>query len=464
MCDEHETGLFADAVDDRVRDSGVAAAELDWGLQPAHVLDAARRSRAVLVRRGLVLALVAVVLVAIFVVPLPELHLFRTAGTLPSRSSRPKPPAPVTTTTTGALDVPAGFVHGGWKIESLPSGWEDVSAVTCTTASDCVALGNTDRQRFIARSTDGGRSWTTEATSVAIDTSSVLRCFSASTCVVYGASTFAAARFVVTHDGGATWSTPRGLVADDALDSVSCPSETECFALVDPSQASSGPVDYVFRASGSLGRWTKVSAIWSKSGFACRHRLDGSCEATPIGRSILSCPTTTVCFAATAAAGPNGNLVFAIWHSDDAGQSWQLQRRVDLENPDELVCTTSSDCILSGSDYLTTIGFTEDSTWSTSDGGAAWRSGRGLEVVGGMACTTPERCWLVASAPSTTLPNPNVIEYSSDGGRTWTTQVADYPTEHISPTFLGIACAPEQPNARPTCIAFGGVLALLNPA
>jgi hypothetical protein len=79
---------FNGIIDDLVSEAGTAAAGFDWSLRPSDVFDASRPSRSKLVRAAPGLVLVAAILVAVFVVPLPQLHLFH-AATMPLTAQHP---------------------------------------------------------------------------------------------------------------------------------------------------------------------------------------------------------------------------------------------------------------------------------------------------------------------------------------------------------------------------------------
>jgi len=123
---------------------------------------------------------------------------------------------------------------------------------------------------------------------------------------------------------------------------------------------------------------------------------------------------------------------------------------------DNLDCPAVSDCFLSGGFSFSTVGFTEDETWRTSDGGITWQKGPRLENVQSMSCPTPDRCWLVGSTPSTGAQEPSRIEYSSDGGRSWLPQVALF-----RPGADVIDCLPERANVAPRCMALVGGVAMV---
>jgi hypothetical protein len=72
-----------------------------------------------------------------------------------------------------------------------------------------------------------------------------------------------------------------------------------------------------------------------------------------------------------------------------------------------------------------------------------------------MSCATSEDCWLVGSAPSTGAQESAEIEYSSDGGRSWTPQVAlfRFGTDVID-------CLPGRATMAPSCMALVGAEAM----
>lgn len=90
MPHDDDSQPFDGVVDDLVSEAGRTASGFDWAIRPSDILDTSRRSRSKHVREGVGVVLVAAVLVAIFVVPLPQLHLFR-GGTSPPAGGLKQP-------------------------------------------------------------------------------------------------------------------------------------------------------------------------------------------------------------------------------------------------------------------------------------------------------------------------------------------------------------------------------------
>lgn len=108
-----------------------------------------------------------------------------------------------------------------------------MAAVTCATATFCVAVGDS-----IVVSNDGGVTWTLRSASNGIGSGSLrsVSCSTATQCTAVGANIAGESDPTVsgiaveTTDGGATWQTETLPSGTAAVDEVACTTGSQCFA------------------------------------------------------------------------------------------------------------------------------------------------------------------------------------------------------------------------------------------
>lgn len=170
--------------------------------------------------------------------------------------------------TTGVTPDPGGpyagvvlrSTDGGstWGVVDMPQGTLGLGAVTCPTATRCIAVGAT-----IMTSDDGGATWQQRAVDGGVDTLRSITCSSATHCVAVGPNSdgefnpTAPATAVVTNDGGTTWSQLPLPAGTAALEQVTCATATECFAGGPAFGASTGATFEVTTDGGTT--WTPAS-------------------------------------------------------------------------------------------------------------------------------------------------------------------------------------------------------------
>jgi hypothetical protein len=161
--------------------------------------------------------------------------------------------------------------NGGasWTTKGINGGTQGVEAVSCTTATMCIAVGTnalgisqpTAPGQDIV-STDGGSTWTNESTSLPASTATLqaISCAGTSSCVAVGPPESTGGPFVVaaTTNGGTTWTGggtgPSGLTYAQGIPllGISCSAASTCIVVAGNS---TGPVAYTTTNSGST--WTK---------------------------------------------------------------------------------------------------------------------------------------------------------------------------------------------------------------
>jgi photosystem II stability/assembly factor-like uncharacterized protein len=287
-------------------------------------------------------------------------------------------------------------------------------ALSCPSASTCIALGATTGNESIAIATsDGGASWSLRG-SVAASVPNIvwgyLDCLSTEHCVAVGSNLDGAqsglARFVAatTTDGGSTWSVTSLPSLVVVVDGLSCPSTTRCLAL-----------GGVVTSGGSTVAVTSSDggASWAVGNTVALHPL-----LAPL-QNDMSCASTAGCvivgYDTNGGTGGTFEQSVAAATSRDGGATWKAATMPSFPNFASLgavACPTTSECVAVGSyvDGAVDVGIVVSST----NGGATWSAAAlpagtlELQTVG---CPTANHC--VAAGESGAL-------VSNDGGRTWT--------------------------------------------
>jgi len=302
-----------------------------------------------------------------------------------------------------------------WKSRTLPKTVEGLDAVSCPTGGDCWAVGSTSTGGgAIVGSTDGGSTWTSEAspgaTTASPNSTKVIAfggvsCPTSTDCWVVGATTANTGAVIATADGGHTWRAQNVPTSDDGrslygLKSVSCPTSSNCWAV----GATTGNTGAVLSSADGGRTW--------------------STQSLPGGIGVLngvSCATSTACFVVGATASNTG-VVLA---TTDGGSSWSSQTLpsgISQTLPSGLYalngvsCSTAMDCRAVGAS-------TSDAgvIVATTDGGRTWTSQplpRGIALLNGVSCSTTSDCRAVGATAS----KREAVLVTLDSGRSWTSQ------------------------------------------
>lgn len=269
------------------------------------------------------------------------------------------------------------------------SGLGSFNAISCPSATECVAVGADAKLGGVAStSNDGGSTWVQEKLDANEPQLDAVACFNVANCVAVGAGAT-----VRTSDGGKTWSSSSIPTGNTTLLGVSCPNVTSCVA-VGVSPGVDGP--YV----GQLLVSTDGGTTWSAPKL----------PVSPGALGSVDCPSSTFCVAVGA----------SIVVSTDGGATWSTRTVNGGFGPlRSVACETKTTCVAVGANP----GVVQDPTAAafgvmTNDGGATWGSvslpsGSGMLDVISCSSTT---CVAVGSAlngaPATFL--------SSSTGATWT--------------------------------------------
>jgi photosystem II stability/assembly factor-like uncharacterized protein len=263
-----------------------------------------------------------------------------------------------------------------WSSSSLPTGLPEMESVSCSSASQCVAVGS----GVAITSIDGGVTWNAHSIPTNNTTLLGVSCPSGTaTCVAVGVIPDDAGplngAIVVSNDNGVTWSAPSTSFPLGALGGVSCASGSFCVAV--------GAQILVTSDAGQT--WTQQF-------------VNGG---TGVLRSV-SCGSSTTCVAV--GANPIGAT-----HKSESGHEIQTTnggaKWSDASLPagswlvNALACPDASDCVLSGP----SPNATGTPAWTSSDGGSTWSATAlpsAVSAVSSVSCVTATSCVYVGLAGS----------------------------------------------------------------
>ena len=355
---------------------------------------------------------------------------------------------------------------------SVPSGalQSPLNSVYCSSPENCLAIGS----YFAATTSDGGHSWASHRIGHAgtyLDTRfEALACPTPDICLAFGAVSTSGKRqagtltyrptVARTTDGGRTWTMaaplPKGV--GPILNGLSCPTRSYCLLA---GESSYGKAGYAL-VTTNLGRsWRRLKIPKGDvlSGVTCETRrycvaveerfksasiTSASITATNNGGSTwrrgsvpsqfpsedMSSPTCigfTRCFI----VGWNyQELNFppaaSIFQTNDGGRTWTN----DVLPPDtsvlsQISCASAADCVAVGGGWNHGGAGGPPDLLTTSDGGTTWMA-RSLPasvlVINSISCPTATSCMVVGSAGPNTLEQlPAAVAVTDDGGDTWAT-------------------------------------------
>jgi photosystem II stability/assembly factor-like uncharacterized protein len=275
----------------------------------------------------------------------------------------------------GLNGVASTSQNGGttWKQGALEASEPDLNAVDCASASTCVAVG----QGVAARSTDGGATWTSGTIPTSDTTLLGVSCPSTSLCVGVGVSPGDAGPYagqlLVSSDGGVSWTTPTLPASTGALGSVDCPTTSFCVSV--------GASIVVSNDGGTT--WTERTV----SG------------GTGVLRSV-SCASATTCVAIGAnpsvAQDPTATAFEDV--TTDGGATWSsVAMPVGSATLDVVSCSRGS-CAAAGSTYNGTAA----PILTSSNGGTSWTSNQSIPssvtAVSAVSCSSSNACVFVGQS------------------------------------------------------------------
>jgi photosystem II stability/assembly factor-like uncharacterized protein len=400
----------------RLRGAAQEAADQHWSFSaddvfaavspPMHARHRYRLPRSS-VGRVATTVVVAVLIVVVFLVPLPQLHLF---GLSPANQ-------------------PSSL---NWSATDL--GPAEFTAVACSTPTHCIALGPNG---WTASSDDGGTLWTS-AQAVSLPDANFTKavCPSATRCVAVSGPietvfTSLPGIAVVSSDGGLHWARANipGSPAE-MTGGLTCPTSSVCYAPA-TGLGRNGQSFLLKSTNGGLS-WTARLA-GPKNGF----------------RGAISCPTARRCWA----VGGSSEIVT----TSDGGRTWEAQKvpmggggQPGLE---DLYCPNVLHCVAVGIEPSPgyPIGVVTD------NGGSSWRfadfqysstsMAQGREIGGAVAsatCSAAGRCVAVGTAA---ISGP-ILEVSDDWGNSWRQPAS--PSSESGGRLMAVTC-----DAQERCIVVG---------
>jgi photosystem II stability/assembly factor-like uncharacterized protein len=307
-----------------------------------------------------------------------------------SRVTTPTNAATSTTTTTTTSSAPTtppiAATTQSWSVaESFGGSALNLNAVTCPTASQCYAVGETTfKTGMVLVSGDGGSTWTQYNVPAGVGTLSAVSCSAASSCVAVGGTSV-----ITTTDSGTSWSSKT--MGQNALTAVTCPSATECIVGGSDAPVQSGC------DSGHTYTTTNSGLAWQATPTRC------------FVPSAISCSTSSRCVVVgthTNATAQNGEILA----SQNAGETWQSRYVLSSTNTQlsAVACFTARQCVAVGSSPTQAL-------LRSSNGGNSWtKADPGVSVA--------QRYFLAVSCNSALVCNAGGSAgpvATHDGGATW---------------------------------------------
>jgi hypothetical protein len=350
-------------------------------------------------------------------------------------------------TGSGAATPPRWSIKHSPSPPGRPSG--ELSSVSCSSATNCFAVGITDPtdasegQPLIERW--DGTTWSIVASPVLSGVENLelngVSCASSTSCVAVGdaqvvSSTNFAVNALTLVWRGVGWSvvpSPRPTGGGDVeLHSVSCVSSIDCFAVGSSFTVSTAPV--TFTSKTVIEHWN--GSTWS---------IVASPDATSVtGLSGVSCSSATSCFAVGASLVKLASAT-VVEHWD--GVKWSIVPSADPSGSgpdvalDAVSCVSDSNCFAVGSTGAATlIEHWDGATWSIVAGPGP-TGADGVEL-NGVSCSDASNCFAVGgtfnspAGPSGEESFGTLIEHWD--GTAWSS-VADARDDSAT-SLAGVAC------------------------
>jgi photosystem II stability/assembly factor-like uncharacterized protein len=212
-----------------------------------------------------------------------------------------------------------------WNWDRWNTSTQDLSAVSCPSASVCEAVGrNNDNDGVIERSTDRGRSWTIQPTGIETGALASISCPTSASCTAVGSNSAANAGVILrSTDGGGHWSST-SLPSGDIAVSVSCFSASDC-ELVD----NFGDV----WGSEDGGAFWQEQRSWSPS--------------EPWNFAAIACSSVSTC-EIVGSKGSGATATGAAWQTTDGGRIWSQQPVPSAFQLTSVSCPVSHYCVAAG--------------------------------------------------------------------------------------------------------------------
>jgi photosystem II stability/assembly factor-like uncharacterized protein len=308
-------------------------------------------------------------------------------GTRGETPTAPVPTSTTTTTTATTTSVTAAASTQAWTAtQSYGVSALSLNAVTCPTATQCYAVGQTTfKTGMVLASSDGGATWAQHNVPAGVASLASIACSSVTTCVAVGGTSV-----ITSSDGGVTWAAKT--MGENALTTISCPSPSECVAGSSDAPATSSC------ASGHTYTTTNNGLSWQATATHC---------FVPSGIACFSSSHCVMVGTHSSAAKQSGEILT----SQNAGSTWQSRYVLSNENTqlNGVSCPTARSCVAVGNS-------TAQSILRSQNGGDSWtKSDPGVSVAQryfiAVGCSSAQECNAGGSAGPVTTTN---------GGGTWT--------------------------------------------
>jgi hypothetical protein len=352
-----------------------------------------------------------------------------------------------------AAAIAAPSASAAWTVPSTPNvdgaNLSTLSAVDCTSATDCVAVGHADTggSRSTLAAHWNGTSWTiTPTPNPAGSTLSSLNgvsCPRAGVCFAVGGSSSGP---LVELWNGVSWTIlPSESVAGGELDAVSCSGLLACTAV---GQYADGSSRLTLAERWDATGW-HVQSTPNVAGAEINHLTGVSCPVkrtcTAVGRSTANETTAPI------AARWFGRI--DVWGLQAAPKpvGAQSARLAAVSCSAPLPCFATGNYATAASPTASSVTRTlaerrVGSTWSVVPTPTPEQGAGDQSSLFGVSCPTERFCKSVGT--STTLAGPIAIAEGFDGA-TW--QLEPVPITGFFPVLVGVSCP-----TRRFCMAVGG--------
>ncbi len=302
--------------------------------------------------------------------------------------------------------VVAGSSDGGstWGNKTITKSVPPLEAVTCKSASTCVAVG----QGVALSSTNGGGTWSAHGLPTANTTLLGVTCAAPnSTCVAAGieptSTTSDAAQILISKDEGSTWMKASFPTSAPGVASVVCPTASRCIAVGATILTSDngGQTWQPRTVNGGMGSMRSVSCSSATHCIAVGPNPEGEADPGAPGLAIVT---------------------------NDGGNTWQQQTLPAGSAPSlQITCSQSSRCLIGGP----SISKSAAPTYAAStDGGANWAPmppPPGLSDISDLACPATNHCVVVGDYQPPGSAPPTAFTGVTTDGTTWATKPVAQP-------------------------------------
>jgi photosystem II stability/assembly factor-like uncharacterized protein len=301
--------------------------------------------------------------------------------------------------TTATTQPPGGSIGA-----ALSSG--ELLAVTCSSGSACVSVGETVGDRgLLATSSDGGGSWSQDTLPGGVPALQSVSCPDTTHCVAVGGP-----ESLVSTDGAITW-TSATAAADSSLFGVFCPADNQCLAVGQTASSTFYPSGVIVDSTDTGGTWRPAPTIPQGTGPLRAVTCASSVDCVAVGAEILQ--------------------------STDGGVTWTQQFTPNgASGLTSVTCPSTTLCIATGPNPVGSVDHSAAALFYVStDGGATWNEKdgpTGTSTIRSVSCFSVTQCTAVGPAPGGTA----VSLTSTNPGSNWAAD-ASLPG---SQSLLGITC------------------------